>query len=92
MGLVIENPEAAQLAQAVASAAGLSVSDAVVVALREKLDRDVPRGPVPTPEPTFDAAKFAALMKISEDCAALPDLDTRTPEEIIGYDELGVPQ
>jgi hypothetical protein len=25
-------------------------------------------------------------------CAALPDLDTRSPEEILGYDEIGLPR
>ena len=31
------------------------------------------------------------LRAISQRCAALPDLDTRSAEEIIGYDENGVP-
>jgi antitoxin VapB len=28
---------------------------------------------------------------ISERCAALPDYDTRSPEEIVGFDEHGLP-
>jgi len=31
------------------------------------------------------------ILEISRRCAALPDLDTRTPDEIIGYDEQGLP-
>ena len=31
-----------------------------------------------------------AILEVSERCAALPDLDTRSPEEILGYDERGV--
>ena len=31
------------------------------------------------------------LNQIAKDCAALPDLDPRSPEEIIGYAEFGVP-
>jgi antitoxin VapB len=31
------------------------------------------------------------LLEIGRKCAALPDYDTRTAEEILGYDENGVP-
>ena len=30
-----------------------------------------------------------AILEISERCAALPDLDTRPSDEIVGYDERG---
>ena len=30
-----------------------------------------------------------AILEISERCAALPDLDTRSSDEIVGYDERG---
>jgi hypothetical protein len=33
----------------------------------------------------------AELRAISERCAALPDYDKRSPEEIIGFDERGLP-
>jgi len=29
------------------------------------------------------------LMEISRRCSALPDLDTRSANEILGYDEIG---
>ncbi len=32
---------------------------------------------------------FRKLMAISKHCAALPDLDTRSPDEILGYNEYG---
>jgi antitoxin VapB len=32
------------------------------------------------------------LDEIALQCASLPDYDTRTPDEIIGYDEYGVPR
>ena len=35
--------------------------------------------------------KRETLRGISERCAALPDHDTRSPEEIIGFDEHGLP-
>jgi antitoxin VapB len=31
------------------------------------------------------------IMAIAAHCAALPDLDTRTADEIMGYDEFGLP-
>jgi hypothetical protein len=32
------------------------------------------------------------LNRIAEDCAAVPDVDPRSPDEIIGYDHYGVPR
>jgi hypothetical protein len=32
------------------------------------------------------------LDELAKECAALPDYDTRAPDEIIGYDEYGVPR
>jgi hypothetical protein len=29
-------------------------------------------------------------MEIGRHCAALPDYDTRSPDEIVGYDETGM--
>jgi hypothetical protein len=36
------------------------------------------------------AREVAALMEIGRHCAALPDVDTRSPDEIVGYDEAGM--
>ena len=57
-----------------------------VVALLEKL-RSEPRD---TAELTPDE-RFKAIMEISRRCAALPELDPRSADEIIGYDENGIP-
>jgi len=57
-----------------------------VIALLEKL-----RG---KPEATVELdaeERFAAMMEISRRCAALPELDPRSADEIIGYDENGIP-
>jgi hypothetical protein len=32
----------------------------------------------------------ARLTEIGAHCATLPDVDTRTPDEIVGYDETGM--
>lgn len=36
--------------------------------------------------------KYAAIVAISEHVATLPVLDDRAPDEIIGYDEFGLPR
>ena len=52
-------------------------------ALREQLKRETGRR---------DAPRLTEeLRAISERCAALPDQDKRSPEEIIGFDEHGLP-
>ena len=33
----------------------------------------------------------AAIDEIADDCSALPVIDDRSPEEILGYDEVGLP-
>jgi hypothetical protein len=33
--------------------------------------------------------RMAVIMSISEECRAIPDLDTRSFEEILGYDSIG---
>jgi len=32
-----------------------------------------------------------AILQISQECAALPVLDSRKPDDIMGYNELGLP-
>lgn len=36
-------------------------------------------------------ALAAEIMEIGRRCASLPDIDTRTADEILGYDEHGLP-
>lgn len=84
MALTIKHPEADELARRLASLTGLSLTDAVVKALREQLDRETGRA-VPA-----DTAED--LRAISDRCARLPDLDTRSPEEILDFDEHGLPR
>lgn len=82
--LNIKNPEADRLARALAHQMGESITEVVIEALREKLLREQGRrAPVELKE---------ALLMIGKRCAALPDLDTRTPDEILGYDSDGLPK
>lgn len=82
MPLNIENAEADELARRLAAKTGRSITEIVVHALREELRRVEGRSTVP------DVAE--ELMEVGRHCAALPDLDTRSAEEILGYDERGV--
>lgn len=83
MLLNIDHPDADHLARELTAITGESVADAVVRALRERLAREQQRRQMPRLRDQLRA--------IRQRCAALPVLDSRTPEEILGYDEIGVP-
>jgi antitoxin VapB len=59
---------------------GVTLTEAVIRSLEEKL-RDTPR--------PIDWKKIEAIQK---EIAALPVLDSRTADEILGYDEFGIPR
>ena len=84
MMLNIDHPDVDRLARELAATTGESLSDAIVQALRERLAREHRRRQVPRLRDQLRA--------IRQRCAALPVLDSRSPEEILGYDELGVPR
>lgn len=83
MALSIKHPEADRLARELAARTGETLTEAVVMALRERLARTVGRTQVvPLRE---------ELAAIRRRCAALPVLDDRTAESILGYDDRGLP-
>jgi antitoxin VapB len=83
MALSLKDKETDRLARAVAALTGETVTDAIRVALSERLQRErLRRG-----EGTNLAEQ---LMEIGRHCATLPDLDPRSPDEIVGYDETGL--
>jgi len=84
MAISIRNPKAEDLAREVAAESGENLTQAIIHALEERLVRLKGR------KTTEDLAE--EIMEISERCSALPQLDDRTPEEILGYDSKGVPQ
>ncbi|MCP5110536.1 MAG: type II toxin-antitoxin system VapB family antitoxin [bacterium] len=83
MALNIKNPEADKLARTLAERTGETITEAVVKALQERLQREDGRRSVPNLK--------EELLAIGRRCAALPDIDTRSADEIIGYDKDGVP-
>ncbi len=86
MGMNIKDYEAHQLARELARLTGRSLTEAVKVAVRRELDRVKAEGPPLQAQPLAERLDEIALR-----CAALPDLDARSVEEIIGYDEHGLP-
>lgn len=84
MALSIKHPEADRLAHELAACTGESLTEAVLNALRERLSRE--QGRVKT------LRLRDALRAIRQRCAALPVLDDRSPEAILGYDEHGLPR
>ncbi len=83
MALSIRNQEAERLAREVAAETGESITQAVIVALRERLERLNGRRTATDLE--------REIMRIADRCAALPDQDRRSPDEILGYDSSGAP-
>lgn len=83
MPLNIKNERAHDLARQLAERTGESLTTAVVVALEERLMRTEPR--------KDKEARLAQINEILDRAARLPILDNRTPDEIIGYDENGLP-
>ncbi|HEX6898769.1 MAG TPA: type II toxin-antitoxin system VapB family antitoxin [Thermoanaerobaculia bacterium] len=81
MGISIKNDRAEKLARQVAAEAGESLTDAIIHSLEERLERLKGRRSAPDLVETVRA--------ISRRCSTLPDLDTRNPDEILGYNEKG---
>jgi len=81
--LSIRNPETEKLARQVSRLTGETLTDAISKSLAERLER------------LKRAHKERSLRRdIDEILArvdALPELDTRTVDEILGYDENGLP-
>lgn len=82
MALSIKSDEADRLARELATETGESLTEAVVVALQERLARKHARRSPPM---------STRLRRLQSDVAMLPVLDPRTPEEILGYDDNGLP-
>lgn len=81
MHLNIKNDEAHRLVSELARLTGETLTSAVTTALRETLERKRQRRD----------GVAERLMEIGRCYAALPDRDPRSADEIIGYDENGLP-
>ena len=83
MALNIRNRETEELAKMLAELTGESKTRAVTVALKERLDR-VKR------QKSRDF-ELEELMEIAKHSGSLPVLDDRDDDEILGYDDSGLP-
>jgi antitoxin VapB len=83
MALNIRNPEAEQLAATLAKLTGETKTEAVIKALRSRLER--------LRRERSRRRLADELDEIAKNVARLPLRDARAAEEILGYDEHGLP-
>lgn len=83
MALSIKNEEADRLARELVQLTGESLTEAVILALRERLER---KRAANDNRPLSER-----LMELGRRFSSLPVLDDRTADEILGYDENGLP-
>ena len=81
MALIIKNARTVDLARQLAAESGESLTEAITHAIEERLARF--RGRRTAPD------LFEAIMAISNRCAGLPNVDTRSAEASLGYNEDG---
>lgn len=84
MALNLRNAEAERLAAELAKQTGETKTEAVTKALRDRLER--------VRRERSHRRLADELEEIAEHCASLPVLDSRSAEEILGYDEHGLPR
>lgn len=83
MALSIKNRMTEQLIRQLAEQTGESMTEAVTLAVRERLNAIRARS-----RKELSRQRVEALLREFD---LLPDLDSRTPDEILGYDEQGLP-
>lgn len=88
MALTIDDPEADRLARSLAETQGLSVQDAVLAALRRahrETRQNVGSGIAK------QKASDQAVQELVRQIQGLPILDERSDDEILRYDDRGLP-
>jgi len=85
VALSLKDPRTDRLARQVARLTGESLTDAVRIALSERLARERLKRARP-------ANLADELEAVARRVAALPVLDPRPPDEILGYDDHGLPR
>jgi antitoxin VapB len=83
MDLSIKHPEVDRRARAFADLMGESLTDAVIAALRERLRREQAK--------SKEAEIVEELRALHQRLATYPVLDGREADDILGYDEDGLP-
>ena len=83
------SPEVMRLAERLAAARGMPVDQAI-----ERAIEDSARAAnIPAPQRKLSKEELVRRMEeISARCAARPIVDPRSPNELIGYDDYGLPR
>jgi antitoxin VapB len=84
MPIHLKNPEAESLAREISRTTGESITQAIITALKERLERLRGRRQARSAQ--------EKIRHILERVDQLPDLDGRSPDEILGYNQHGVPE
>lgn len=85
MGMSIRNPEVERLARTLADRRGVSMTEVIRQALEHEMAREAV---LPSPK---DGVRLQRMLEIARGAARLPILDNRSEDEILGYDERGIP-
>ena len=83
MGIVIQDPSIHEQAEKLAALHGISIEQAIGLALREALQRQQ------IIQPPRKKATYEELKALVDSFRTLPVYDDRTPDEILGYNEYG---
>lgn len=90
--ITIDDPETERVARELAARGGETVEDFIRKAVRAQAAAEAPVHSAPADvSPEIRDRRLAALREFQESIAALPVLDPRSPDEILGYDENGLP-
>jgi antitoxin VapB len=84
MALSIKDPETERMAKNLARLTGETITAATKRAIEERLRR--------LGDQSSKAALLEDMAAIRRRWSEMPIVDDRTPDEIIGYDELGLPR
>ena len=80
MAINIKNAKADRLARELSEITGETITEAVIKSLAERLEREKNKQ-------TTSVPSQKELLSIARRYQALPTLDNRTEEEILGYDD-----
>ncbi|MFH1017239.1 MAG: type II toxin-antitoxin system VapB family antitoxin [Pseudomonadota bacterium] len=83
MAISIKNEAVEKLVREAAALANEGLTDTILHALEVRLMQLKGRSTA--------TSTVEEIMAISHRCASIPDEDTRSPDELLGYDGIGVP-
>lgn len=86
MALSIKNKEVERVAKELARITGKPITEAVFEGLSRELNRQRAMS-----IRKLTSSRYERIMQIGKECAALPALEEMSEDEILGYDEFGIP-